>query len=238
MSHKGFLKKLDEYFDFIKELKLFVTQSGVELKGLDDDHESLKQLAEKKPNEIISEVFYESIIKKLNGIDNILDAELNIKTGYLMDEKRYSTEILTENINKLFAEGVFERLSALAQYDLKECGMCLAFDRYTASSYHALRATEDVLKLFAEKLLGSKPKDSDTWAKFISQIAAEVKSKKIKPAPSQELMTNLDNLRKYYRNKTQHPVRKYSSDETQDLIGLCTKSISEMIKDLESRKLF
>lgn len=54
---------------------------------------------------------------------------------------------------------------------------------------------------------------------------------------SEELLNNLNNLRKFYRNKAQHPQMIYNSDDVQDLLFNCIKSINEMIQDLIKRKL-
>ena len=113
----------------------------------------------------------------------------------------------------------------------------LAFDRYTASSFHALRGTESVLAYYHQCLLKNKKLKNVTWGTLAKEIDDGIKNKTIKPGPPEELLINLNNLRKFYRNKTQHPVLKYSSDSSQDLISLCTKTINEIVQDLVDRKM-
>ena len=224
-----------EYLDFIDELKLSVTKSGISLNHLLSDFEEITKIkdTEDLKGEIIDSSLHSKIIGKLKKIDNILDAELNIRIGYTLDEKRYSIEILTEGIQKIFGADVYQKLPPIAQYDFKEAGLCLAFDRYTAAAFHALRGTEDVLKYYYSKLLGVVPKSSDTWGSFMTGINKKIKT--IKPVPPEELLINLESLRKYYRNRTQHPDQMYNSDDVQDLIALCVKTVNEINKDLGRR---
>lgn len=236
-SNREFFDGLSGYFKFIDGLKLTVTKSGIRRSKLVEDLEEIQKLAEdlSKSDEKITSLLRYRVIEKLEKIDSILDAELLTRDGYILEDKRYSLNILTEDIGKIFGEGVYEKLPSIAQYDFKECGLCLAFDRYTAAAFHILRGTEDVLKIYYSKLCKAVPKKSSTWGTFITTISKQAKL--INPAPPEELLINLDNLRKYYRNTTQHPDKIYTSDEVQDLIGLCVKTVNEIISDLLKRKL-
>jgi hypothetical protein len=232
-----YFKDITSYMETIKRINLNVTLTGIQLKGLELDIEKLRKLAKstKAKTEKIPKDIFDSINKKLNQVDNILDAELNTKTAYLLNEKRHSSDILLNKIQNLFADDVFFYLTDIAQFDFKEAGTCLAFDRFTATAFHCLRATEEVLKQYYSLLLACSPKDTDTWWDYTDLIDKGTKSGTISPEPPEELMQNLNNLRKYYRNKTQHPSKIYSKDEAQDLLGMCIKTVNEMILDLEKR---
>jgi hypothetical protein len=232
------LGDLNNFLDFIDELDLKVTKSGISQKDFYIEKEKLEKLeTEGKGKEKIPAAILASIKTKIEKIDHILDAEIDLKSGFILDEKRYSIEILTEKIEKIFSESTYQLLPTIAQYDFKEAGFCVAFDRYTAAAFHILRGTEDVLKLFNELLLGKKTKINDTWGTYTTGIKSAINSKKITPEPSEELIMNMDNLRIFYRNKTQHPDKIYSLDEVQDLFGVSIKAVNEIIRDLQSRNL-
>lgn len=238
-TNEELYNRLKEYLEFLDELNLSVTKSGVRMKEVDKIYEKIKTAAEDlntaKTNvaaSLVSELY-----DALSAVDSILDAELNIKVGFVLDEKRYSNEILTTDIHRIFADKVYEQLSVIAQEDFREVGLCLAFDRYTAAAFHALRGTEEVLKLYYSKLLNKTPSEESTWGTFLNAINKEIISRHITPVPSSELMINLENLRNYHRNKTQHPIKNYSCDDAQDLIGVCVKTINEIIADLQKRSL-
>lgn len=237
-TFSGYAEDLKLFFREIEYLALPVTTSGIELNGLDKDYEKIKKaIDEGKGDEKISKTLHASIQSKLKKLDNILDAELSILKGFIIENKRYSIEILTAKIEKLFSANTFDKLPSIAQFDFKECGMCLALDRYTASAYHILRGIEDVLKFYYSTLTTIAPTTSDTWFKFTQGIEDGINNGTINPAPAEELRMNLDNLRKFYRNKTQHPDKIYTEDEVQDLLGIGVKTVNEIITDLSDRSL-
>jgi hypothetical protein len=238
-SNQQLLKRLEEYYTFVKELDLSVTLSGIGLNDLDVEREQLAKTCRKKENRTkpVDGKLLKSLHDKLNKIDSILDAELGTKVGYIPSEKRYPLKYLTEDISQLFARGVYAVLPKVARFDFSEFGMCLAMDRYTACAFHVLRGTEDVLKLYYSRLLAKTPTAAATWGTFLKGINDAVGAKKIQPEPPEELMLNLESLRKYYRNRTQHPGLIYSGDEVQDLLGICIKTVNEVIKDMQKRKL-
>jgi hypothetical protein len=235
-SNKEFYEDIVKYAEFISQLDLKVTKSSLNLQGINEAIYKLEKLGKgRKKNEIISEEIHNSIIKILEKTDSTLDAELNIKIAFLNDSKRVSNELLTDQIDKLFGKEIFIELPEIAQYDFSEAGKCLTFDRFTACGFHCLRGTEAVLKLFYEKILNKTATETLTWGNFHQEIEANINNGGITPKPSPELMINLNSLRMYYRNKTQHPQLIYNSDNVQDLLFLCIKTVNEMIGDLLKR---
>jgi hypothetical protein len=237
-TYNQYQQQIEVFQIHLSKLDIPVTKSGLDVHQLTSDFEKVtKAIEDEKGENNISKSLHNSIQSKLKKLDSILDAELSTKFGYILEEKRYSNVILTKNIEKLFSDGVYYKLPSIAQYDFSESGMCLAFDRYTASSYHFLRGIEDVLKFYYISLTGNLALESDTWFKFTEGITTKITDGTINPAPSEELMANLNNLRKFYRNKTQHPDKIYSIDEAQDVFGIGIKTVNEIIKDIEDREI-
>lgn len=239
-TYQEFFDRLKSYFEFIEELELKVTLSCISLKEFDVEYDKLGEQLKNEPakkKEKISKGYHKKIIDIVASIDATLDAEINTKTAFVPNEKRHSFKYLTEKIEVLFGEKVFVQLPSIAQYDFQESGRCLAFDRYTASSFHALRGTEDVLKYYYYLLTKRTPTEGQSWYDFANEIEKGVKSGEIYPAPPADLILNLDSLRKYYRNKTQHPQLIYTSDDSQDLFANCVKCVNQIIIDLRLRKL-
>lgn len=197
-------ERYNKYLKFIHDLNLSITKSAINIKELDFEIQKLNKLGkDSKTKDLkVEKTLHDSLQEKLDQIDTTLDAELHTKTGYILDEKRFSNEILIENISKLFNNGYFSNLPSIAQYDFKESGICLAFDRFTACAFHALRATEDVLKWYYSLVLSSTPAESDTWGTFETAIKNAITSGTLIPPPSEPLMLNIESIRKYYRNTT------------------------------------
>lgn len=235
---ESYAKEVKRYNYFISKHNLKVTASSLSLQGFEEDSKELERLNRgKKKKEVVPNDLHTRINEKIRKADPTLDAELNIELAYLLDTKRFSNDILTDNIAKVFSENTFNELPEIAQFDFKECGKCLAFDRFTAAGFHALRGTEDTLKFYYSKLLNKVPTERQTWGNFYTEIDKENKNGTLNPLVHEELLMNLENLRKYYRNKTQHPQLMYTCDEVQDLLFLCIKTVNQMMKDLEDRKL-
>ncbi len=230
---------IKDYIAFVDKLDLRVTKSAIALSDIQTDFEKLRKLAAatKTKGNTIDKALRISIVSKLKKIDSVLDAELSTKIAYILDEKRVSNEILLTKIGNLFSKNTFSRLPSIALFDFEESGKCLAFDRYTACAFHALRGTEDVLKMYFKLALAVTPKESDTWGTFENAIIKAIANNTLTPHPSEELVINISSLRKYYRNKTQHPQMTYSSDETQDLLSHCIKTVNELFADLDKRAL-
>lgn len=233
------LEDLKTYTNFIRRLDLRVTISSIKLVQLIPEMEKLQKLAKaKKTKDLkVDPAFWKSIVEKLNKVDSTLDAELNTKIAYLLDEKRFTNEILLGKIQQLFSKDTFALLPTIAQFDFEESGQCLAFDRYTACAFHSLRGTEDVVKMYYEKLFSTTATDRDTWGTYETAITTAIGNGTLTPHPDEQLIINIGSLRKYYRNKTQHPQNTYSSDESQDILSLCIKTVNDIILDLKKRSL-
>ncbi|HET6989682.1 MAG TPA: hypothetical protein VFJ43_00085 [Bacteroidia bacterium] len=236
-TNKDCFKEIKLYMSFIDELDLRVSKSSIRLTYLQDDIDKLEQLANspETSEKIVDKVLWDGLIEKLLKVDSVLDAELNTKIAYLLDEKRFSNEILLDKITKLFAPKIYMQMPSIARFDFEESGKCLAFDRYTACAFHALRGTEDVLKMYYEKTLNISATDKDTWGTYETAITNAISQGELIPQPEEQLIINIVSLRKFYRNKTQHPQNTYSSDEAQDLFSLCIKTVNELMADLIKR---
>ena len=88
--------------------------------------------------------------KELSGLmrtlENIIFAETQIKYYYVTTGRRYNTDYLMDQPEKMFRDGVFKRLPKLGRYDFIEGFKCMTFEIATAAAFHILRATEGVLK--------------------------------------------------------------------------------------------
>lgn len=231
-----FARDITSYIAFIKKLDLKVTMSLLKMDKWQENLDLLDKLNKGvKKKKIIDEKLHTEIITIIKKADPTLDAELNIKMGYLINEKRISTDKLIEEISSIFSKDTFLHLPDIARFDFAESGKCIAYERNTASAFHSLRGTEDTLKFYYTSLTGKTATETQTWWNFHNEIEKEITNNNITPHPPKELMQNLDSLRIFYRNKTQHPQLIYTSDEAQDLLFNCIKSVNEMIKDLKAR---
>lgn len=167
----------------------------------------------------ISEISYLKEIK--DNIYNTLVAELSDKSMYHVSDKRIDVNKLLNNIASLMSPSVFDKIPEIAKYDFSEAGKCIAYECSTAAAFHILRGTEAILRLFYKKFTNKDSKNKN-WGAIINDL------EKPQYSSPNALVANLNNIRKNYRNPTQHPEKLYEIEETQDLFNLCIAIINQM----------
>ncbi len=151
-----------------------------------------------------------------------LTAETSGTFAYIVTDKRLALEKLLGSPSSLFRPTVFAALTDIAKYDITEACRCIAFERATAAAFHTLRGTESVLREFYFSRVKRNRVDPPMWGPVLIHL------RKIKKPPAPELLDNLDNIRRSFRNPTQHPDKIYDIHEAQDLFGLCVDVINRM----------
>lgn len=190
---------------------------------------TLKELGKKKKSKMISQEIYDGFTSEGESLEKVLLSEALTKKFYSLPISRYNNLYLKENPEKFLKTGAFLKLSEMARFDFTASCRCLLYGEATASAFHILRATEEVLKLYYFKHIRSKrlkPKDQLWFA-----MTSALEKKKVKK-PSKTILDTLDLIRRSYRNPTQHPLIKYDIDEAQDLFGLCIDLINKLALEL------
>jgi len=153
-----------------------------------------------------------------------LEAELKGFHAYTTTPKRLDIDKLINAPSSLMAPDVYASLPEIAQYDLSEAGKCIAFERPTAAAFHLMRATEGVLRQFYLSRV-KRNRVELMWGPIVRELRLR-KSIKI----PQVLLDHLDNIRRSFRNPTQHPEAVYSIEEVQDLWSLCIDVVNRMAR--------
>jgi hypothetical protein len=172
--------------------------------------------------------------KELKEIINVLrptfSAEARGIFTYVVTDKRLSTDKLIGEVNELFAPEIFNDLSDIAQYDFKEAGKCIVFERPTAAAFHLMRGVESVLKIYYKKYI--RPAQTNlTWGEMTNPL----KSKNRGKLPNKITLNQLDHIRKGFRNPTQHPEKIYDIHEAQDLFSLSVDVTNRMISEIHNK---
>jgi len=150
--------------------------------------------------------------------------------SYIVNEKRISTEKLVGDITSIFSPDVFDKISDIAQYDFKEAGRCVAFERPTAAAFHLMRAVESVLKPYYKKY--TRPAQNGlTWGQMTHALKNKQRGKK----PNPTTLNQVDHIRVAFRNPTQHPEKIYDIEEAQDLLFLCIDVTNRMVSEIHNK---
>jgi hypothetical protein len=214
---------IEMFFENLDKLGLLVTKRAsyklVEFKE--------KVVDKAKLNQELTSDEADELQKHMTELRHTLQAELMGMEAYITQSKLHDISILINDISKLFAPKVFQKLPEIARYDLQEAGRCIAFERSTAAAFHILRGTESVLKSFYFAIVKRKRIKKFMWGPMIIDLTSRKKAKDYKI-----IIDHLDNIRKSFRNPTQHPEKIYDIHEVQNLLSLCIDSINRMAKVL------
>jgi hypothetical protein len=167
------------------------------------------------------------------GVENfetVFSAELQTMATYFVSKKlAYSTADLIENAENLFPESIRKDLPSQCIADMKQAGKCIAFETPTAAAFHILRATESVIRLYYERIVGHAPKvKARNWGAYISVLEKKGADKKV--------TTFLDHLREQYRNPILHPEEMLTPEEATVLLGASISAILLMMGEIKGKK--
>lgn len=158
-------------------------------------------------------------------LKSVVESESERIQVFTFTETRWDTKKLLKNVSGLFAERVFASLHDVAQSDFSDAGKCIAFDLPTSAAFHLMRGTEMVLRQFYKAKTGKDAGDKNAnWKPIIDELRAA------KDEQLEALYDHLDNIRKNFRNPTQHPDKIYNIDQAQDLFGVCIDVVDQMIQ--------
>ena len=210
LEKSGFEVSLNGFHNFLADIK-------IKLQGINKD-------------ELIGGSIKEEIIANTIILEDIIFSEASIKNVYVVPQRRFNGEYLSTKPMELLNKGIFERLPEMAIYDFASSCRCLLYGEGTASAFHMLRATEEVLKHFYLKYKKTKRLKKPMWGPMTSELRAKKSNK-----PSDTILNSLDLVRTSYRNPTQHPESKYDIESAQDLFGVCIDLINKMAIELEKK---
>jgi hypothetical protein len=219
----GALENLRWYLDALVNLGLSTTNTAAwNLRAV------AERLAALPSESILTEEDAKTIRDATLMLRETLKAETSNLTLYEVSGKRFDTKALLTNVPSLMRTGTYGDLPLLAAIDLHESATCIAFDRPTAAAFHALRATEKVLRHYYTCVVRqNRLRKPWLWNPMLEQLRKPRRTRK----PNRAVLDHLDSIRHNFRNPTQHPEKIYDIEEAQNLFGQCVSVIEAMIFD-------
>lgn len=213
-------RAIESFFNLLEEYEMPVT-----LRAADELREFFDKIKHREIGTRFSKAEAAELRNIIVSLEKTFWAEVAGIHSFFTTDKKILIDKLTSDCEMLFPEGIFGELSEIAKYDVKEAGMCIAFERSTAAAFHILRATEDILRMLYCCCVKRGRVKVLTWGNITKDL--EKKRKK----PSNGIMKNLDYIRSNFRNPTIHPEVRHDIEEAQSLFILSIDVISKMIKD-------
>ena len=219
----GALVNIDGFFDWVDRLGLKVTGDTRAFMQLNALRDELRQDLLGDPDRMLTPTQSGQIKQAMHDVRKTLEAELHGMVAYVPTDKRLDVGKLQDDVRALVTADTYDKISGIAQLDLDEAGKCIAFDRPTASAFHLMRATEQVLREFYLSIVKrNRIAPPLMWGPMVTALEG-----RSKPPPS-PILENLTNIRRSFRNPTQHPDKVYDLDEAQDLFALSVDAIRRM----------
>lgn len=223
INGEGFLRyNLNSLIDDLNIYGLKVSRRAA------SDLEAFVDTLSREERELIDEDQARKIRSLSTVLRSTIDAESRGIIAYAISEKRYDSGRMISDPWSLFKDEAKDYLSDIAIYDIEEAAKCIVFERPTASAFHLMRAAESTLKdMYCSAV--KRERVALMWGPMTSHLRK--RNTKIDVA----LVDHLDNIRRNFRNPTQHPEKIYDLTEVQDLFGVCIDVINRMIPYLSKR---
>lgn len=218
-------RSLQEFLNKLEELELVVTQRiAYKLQKIFETIQNSEQTE-------IDQATASKIKDELHRLDPSLDAELQLKSTYILTKKRYGLDSLLTRQDDLLGKGVYEQLSETAKRDFRLACLQIALNQPTAAAFHLMRCAEDHVRKLYRCFKKTNRTENPNWG----QITRELTSKRA-PKPSKKLIDHLDGIRFNFRNPTQHPEVFYTIDDAQDLLNQTITAINMIHAELPTKK--
>ena len=143
-------------------------------------------------------------------------------SDFVSQKLAYETRVLIEEAERILPSSIVTFLPVGVIEEIRQSGRCVAFDIPTAATFHIIRATECVIRMYYEHVVGKPPKvKSRNWGAYIKTLR---ESGRAKP----EIISVLDHIREVYRNPILHPEVTLTPEEAQVILGICASAICQM----------
>jgi hypothetical protein len=162
--------------------------------------------------------------------ETIASAEVSQFSTYSVVKKlAYDTRTLLEDGQSLLPEDIRLKIPTESIEDLREAAKCMAFEVNTASGFHTIRATEAVIRLYYQEVVGPLPRIKDrNWGAYIRVLKAK--------GADPRVTGFLDHIRESYRNPISHPDQRLDAQQAQVLLGVCLSAIIQIIIAIDGLK--
>lgn len=217
------LWNIDAFVGYLERFKLNVTR-----RAADAELAPFRAFLETTPEDYSLTDNDARELRRITGdVRKTLEAEAEGAVAYILRDKRYDVNKLLVNVPALLDDGVFAWLPEIARHDLAEAGRCIAMEAPTAAAFHLLRGTESALRQFYCAVV-RRGRVVLMWGPMVTSLRARQRRR-----PPEALLDHLDNIRRSFRNPTQHPEKTYDIEEAQNLFGLCADVLSRMRRFIE-----
>jgi hypothetical protein len=168
------------------------------------------------------------IATRLDNFETVLNAELQKHLTYLVSQiGGLSMPLLVNKAEVNLPEDALPVIPDSVKKDFREAGRCLAFEVPTAAGFHAMRATEAVLRIYYKLVTGNEP-DRIDWGTCTQELK--------KGKANQKIVQVLDQIRDLHRNPLMHPQDFLTMKEAIRLFDIAKSAIGSLAEEIAKLK--
>lgn len=175
---------------------------------------------------------FRGVRSKIEKFEHQLAAELRKMATYTVPKRGiFDTELLVDFAERHFAPAILATIGEMSVNEFKASGRCLAFGLFSASGYHAMRATESVLRQYYELFKGASEREL-TMGQMASQLDDLAKSSKDRKKPAARTASALKDIASFDRNPVMHPTAVLDEQDALSLFSRAQGAIIDMAREL------
>ena len=155
-----------------------------------------------------------------------------LSTYHATQKGIYLTSDLIDKAELSLSPDVLLKIDERTKGEIRESGKCLAFDNFTASGFHIIRATESVLHKYYLAMCNPTPVPDrlESWGAYISELH------KLKWPEVDEIVTLLQQIKDHHRNLIMHPEIVLNFNEAYTLFQTSETAMMAMASKLPELK--
>ena len=175
------------------------------------------------PDSSANTIFYD-VVEAARKFEVVLSEELQMLSIYCVTKKGiYNIADLIDRAEIALPPSFLKKMDAETINEIRQSGRCLAFDNFTASGFHILRATERVMHQYYLVICNpTKRNRLKSWALYIKELIKDTSD------DNQKVVALLQQIKDNDRNLIMHPEIVLSNDESFRLFVLCKSIIMAM----------
>ncbi|HEX8814751.1 MAG TPA: hypothetical protein VF753_04545 [Terriglobales bacterium] len=213
---------LDQFFN--KNLVLPLELSGDAANELSSAMQRVSNKVWADPPQEVEAWELNNIREKLDQLETVMALELQRHQTYLVSQiGGYSMPLLATKAEVNILEDALAVIDEQAKKDFREAGRCLAFEVPTAAGFHAMRATENVLRQYYA-LVMKKPVGKTDWGTCTAELTKAKVNKKV--------IQVLDQIRDLHRNPLMHPQDFLTMKEAISLFDIAKSAIGSLAEEI------